>query len=153
MNQLTYEQATAIVAAVLEAGHRYDLNPLTVAVLDPGGHLVAFGREDRSGILRPEIAIGKAWGSLGMGIPSRNIRELLSDRPTFVNSLSAASGGRFMPVPGGVLILGESGVIGAVGVSGDTSDKDEACAIEAIAAVGLASAPSEPADGWAESGF
>ncbi|MGB5760541.1 MAG: heme-binding protein [Acidimicrobiales bacterium] len=152
MSEFTYEQATAIVAAVLDAGHRYDLNPLTVAVLDAGGHLVAFGREDRSGILRPEIAIGKAWGSLGMGIPSRRIRDLLADRPTFVDSLSVASGGRFIPVPGGVLIVGESGVLGAVGVSGDTSDKDEACAIEAVNAVGLSSAPSKPAEGWQESG-
>lgn len=153
MSELTYEQASGIVAAALDAGHRYELNPLTVAVLDAGGHLVAFGREDRSGILRPEIAIGKAWGSLGMGIPSRRIRDLLSDRPTFIDSLSTASGGRLIPVPGGVLILGKSGVIGAVGVSGDTSDKDEACAIGAVAAVGLRSAPSEPAEGWEQSGF
>ncbi len=153
MSHLTYDQAKAIVAVVLDAGRRYDLNPLTVAVLDAGGHLVAFGREDRSGIMRPDIAIGKAWGSLGMGIPSRRIRDLLADRPTFIDSLSVASGGRFIPVPGGVLIRGESGVIGAVGVSGDTSDKDEACAIEAITAIGLTPAPREPADGWEQSGF
>ena len=153
MTSVGYDQAQAIVAGTLAAGHRLGLQPLTVAVLDAGGHLVAFGREDDSGILRPEIAFGKAWGALGLGASSRRIRDLLADRPTFVDALSVASGGRFIPVPGGVLIRSDSSTIGAVGVSGDTSDKDEACAIEAIKAVGLESSPREPVDGWEDSGF
>lgn len=126
--------------------------PLTVAVLDAGGHLVAFLREDGSGIMRPDIALGKAWGALGLGINSRLIRDRLADRPSFQNALANVSGGKFIPVPGGVLIRDEAGqVIGSFGVSGDTSDKDEMCAIAGITAAGLKSDPAEPAPDWAES--
>ena len=104
------------------------MDPLTVAVLDSGGHLLSFQREDGSGILRSDIAIGKAWGALGMGIPSRTIRDRLKDRPAFQNALAVASQGRFIPVPGGVLACNQEGdVLGAVGISGDTSEKDEYC--------------------------
>ena len=73
----------------------------------------------------------------------------LRDRPTFVAALSDVSRGRFVPVPGGVLVVDESGAaIGAVGVSGDASDKDEAVAIDAVRAAGLASLPAEPAEAW-----
>lgn len=109
-------------------------------------------REDGSGILRGDIAIGKAWGALGMGIPSRLIRDRLADRPSFQNALAAASDGRLIPVPGGVLINNADGeTIGAVGVSGDTSDKDEYCAIRAVAAAGLLPDPQSPSATWRES--
>jgi len=149
MSSVTLEAASRIVDAALARGREIGLMPLTVAVLDAGGHLVAFKREDRSGILRPEVAIGKAWGALGMGASTRLLRDRLADRPSFQAALAAASGGRFIPVPGGVLIRGEDGAaIGAVGISGDTSDKDEACAIAGIAAAGLTPDPAEPAEGW-----
>ena len=154
MTELTLEAASAIVDNALATGREHGFMPLTVAVLDAGGHLVAFKRETGSGILRPEIAIGKAWGSLGMGISSRLLRDRLADRPTFVNALAAASGGRLVPVPGGVLIRNtDGGIIGAVGISGDTSDKDEYCAICAIEAAGLRPDPAEPAPDWSASRF
>lgn len=153
MSSLSLDTAREILDGALAEGRRLDLQPLTVAVLDAGGHLVAFAREDRSGILRPEVAIGKAWGALGMGGSSRRIGELLADRPAFQNALAVASGGRFVPVPGGVLIRDGDDVVGAVGISGDTSDKDEVCAIVAIAAAGLESSPRAPAPGWQDSSF
>ena len=89
-----------------------------------------------------------------MGVATRSLRDRLADRPAFQNALAAASGSRFVPVPGGVLIRDdEARVIGAVGISGDTSDKDEYCAIRGIAAAGLASEPAEPAPDWAGSGL
>ena len=109
-------------------------------MLDAGGHLKAFAREDGAGILRPQIAIGKAWGALGMGFGSRTFAKRLSDNPqqaTFFNALAAASEGRIVPVPGGVLIKDGGEVVGAVGISGDTSDKDEACALAGIEAAKL----------------
>jgi uncharacterized protein GlcG (DUF336 family) len=149
---ITLDNANAIVAAALAEGRRLKLMPLSVAVLDAGGHLVAFNREDRSGIMRAEVAMGKAWGALGMGISTRLLRDRLADRPSFQAALAVASGGRFVPVPGGVLIRDEDrAVIGAVGISGDTSDKDEACAIAGIRAAGLRSDPAEPAEGWESS--
>ena len=151
MAGLTLKAAAAIVAAALAAGREHSMMPLTVAVLDAGGQLVAFQREDGSGILRPDIAIGKAWGALGMGQSSRTLRDRLADRPNFVTALAAASDGRFVPVPGGVLIRDGAAVIGAVGISGDTSDKDEYCAVRAIRAAGLTPDPAEPSPDWATS--
>jgi uncharacterized protein GlcG (DUF336 family) len=149
---ITLDNANAIVAAALAEGRRLKLMPLSVAVLDAGGHLVAFNREDRSGIMRAEVAMGKAWGALGMGVNTRLLRDRLADRPSFQAALAVASGGRFVPVPGGVLIRdADRTVIGAVGISGDTSDKDEACAIAGIKAAGLRSDPAEPAEGWESS--
>jgi glc operon protein GlcG len=75
--------ADRIVDAVLAAGVAEGMLPLTAAVLDVGGNLVVVKRADGSGILRVDIAIGKAWGALGMGISSRTIRDRLKDRPAF----------------------------------------------------------------------
>ena len=144
--------AENIANKVFVLGKNEDMHPLTVAVLDAGGVPVVIKRQDGSGIMRVDIALGKAWGSLGMGISSRLMRDRLADRPTFVNALAAVSGGRLVPVPGGVLIHDKEGeVIGAVGVSGDTSDKDEYCAIEAIKSEGYVPEPIDPSAAWSES--
>jgi uncharacterized protein GlcG (DUF336 family) len=139
---VTLAQASTIVDTALKKGRDTDCAPLTVAVLDAGGHLVAFKREDRSGILRFDIAFGKAWGALGMGFGSRTLAERAANTPQFFTMLAAASGGRIISNPGGVLIKSGSGdIIGAVGISGDTSDKDEACAMAGIVAAGLRADP------------
>jgi uncharacterized protein GlcG (DUF336 family) len=139
---LTLAQASTIVDIALATARDLELVPMTVAVLDAGGHLVAFKREDRSGILRYDIAYGKAWGALGMGFGSRTLYERAANTPQFFNALYAASGGRVVTNPGGVLIRdGEGEIIGSVGISGDTSDKDEACAIAGIEAAGLFADP------------
>lgn len=149
---LPLEKACAIINEALRLGRQEKLLPLTVVVLDSGGKLVAVQSEDGSGVLRFDIAFGKAWGALGMGISSRLIRDRLANRPTFQAALATASDGRLIPVPGGVLVRDADGVtIGAVGISGDTSDKDEYCAIAAIAHAGLASEPAEPAPDWRNS--
>jgi len=153
-SSLTLDSASTIVDGALEAARAENLLPLAVAVLDSGGHLVAFKREDGCGLLRVEIAQGKARGALGMGISSRTIAQRLSNRPNFITAVVAASGGEFVPVPGGVLILDTRGLaIGAVGISGDTSDKDEYCAIQGVRSAGLASDPAEPNPEWKASGL
>ena len=144
MTNVTLAQASIIVDAALEKGAALGLAPLTVAVLDGGGHLVAFKREDRSGILRADIATGKAWGALGMGFGSREIANRSSKLPVFFTALTAVSQGRLVPVPGGVLLLDRNmGVIGAVGISGDTADNDEICAIAGVQAAGLTPDPGK----------
>ena len=118
MLKLTLEHASTIVDTALARGRAHKMLPLTVALLDAGGHLVALKREDGSGILRPEIAIGKAWGALGMGVSSRTLRDRLADRLNFVMALATASDGRLVPVPGGVLIRDDTGAaLGAVGIT------------------------------------
>ena len=146
---LPLEKASAIVDGAIAAGRENDMMPLTVVVLDAGGHMLVMKRADGCGIMRTDVAVGKAYGALGLGVPTRMLGERLADRPSFLGALAAASQGRFIPVPGGVLIC-EAGrtVIGAVGISGDTSDKDEYCAITAIASVGYMSFPPEPAADW-----
>ena len=151
---LRLDAASTIIDTALATGREIGLLPLTVAVLDSGGNLIALKREDGSGILRTEIAFGKAWASLGMGIASRTIGDRLHERPAFQGALAAASGGRFVPVPGGVLVCDASGeVVGAVGISGDTSDKDEYCAIAGIKAAGYTPSPEEPSPNWKGSGL
>jgi uncharacterized protein GlcG (DUF336 family) len=131
-------QASTIVDVALQKARETGCAPLTVAVLDAGGHLVAFKREDKSGILRYDIAYGKAWGALGMGFGSRELAERATKMPVFITALTTISGGRLVPVPGGVLIKDAGGnTLGAVGISGDVSDKDEACAVAGIEAAGL----------------
>ena len=138
---LTLAQAMTIVESALKKGRETGCAPLTVTVLDAGGHVKAMAREDESGILRPQIALGKAWGALGMGLGTRAFAKRIAEQPgapSFFNALAAMSEGRVVPVPGGVLIRDASkSIIGAVGISGDTSDKDEVCALVGIAAAGL----------------
>src|SRR5271168_2401411 len=139
---VTLDQASTIVDVALATAREMKLVPMTVAVLDAGGHLVAFKREDKSGLLRYDIAYGKAWGALGMGFGSRTLATRASKTPQFFTMLAAASGGRMVTNPGGVLIRDAAGnVIGACGVSGDTSDKDEMCALAGIEAAGLKADP------------
>ena len=141
MARMTLDIASRIVDAALATGRERGFMPLSVAVLDAGGHLVAFKREDGSGILRFDIAFGKAWGALGMGFGSRELFNRTQANPTFMAALTTVSGGRVVPVPSGVLILSEGEVIGAVGISGDNSDNDEACALAGVEAVGLEAKP------------
>ncbi|GAA1308229.1 GlcG/HbpS family heme-binding protein [Pseudonocardia xinjiangensis] len=135
---ITLEQAQTIVRAALEHGTEQGFNPLTVAVLDPGGALVALGRQDGSGHLRPDIAVAKAWGVLGLGMTNRAIAARAADSPEFFTSVATLAGGRILSVPGGVFIRdGEGRLLGAVGVTGDLSLNDEAAALAGIAAAGL----------------
>jgi uncharacterized protein GlcG (DUF336 family) len=139
---ITLTQACTIVDVALKKARDSNLAPLAVAVLDAGGHLVAFKREDKAGILRFDIAFGKAWGALGMGFGSRTLASRATKTPQFFTMLAAASDGRIISNPGGVLIRDASGnLVGACGISGDTSDKDEMCGIAGIEAAGLKADP------------
>ena len=106
-------------------------------MLDAGGHLVAFAREDASSNMRPQIAIAKASGALALGVSSRVIGEMAMDRPTFVNAAAALNPEGIIPAAGGLLIQSDGATIGAVGITGDLSDNDEKCAAAGIAAIGL----------------
>lgn len=146
------ELAANVVELAIEAGRKENMLPLTVVVLDAGGRLVAMRSEDGSGVLRFDIAMGKAFGALGMGMSSRLIRDRLKERPSFQASLGSAADGRFIPVPGGVLVADKQGYcVAAVGISGDTSEKDEYCAISAIHAIGFASEPESVDENWRKS--
>jgi uncharacterized protein GlcG (DUF336 family) len=141
---LSLDQASTVVDAALRHGVERGCEPLTVAVLDPGGHLLVLKRQDGSAILRPQIAQAKAWGALGMGRGTRALAGRAAVAPAFFTALAAMSDGRVVPVPGGVLVRdGEGAVLGAVGVSGDHPDNDEACAVFGIEHAGLVADPGE----------
>jgi len=135
---MTLGHARTILDRALEHARQRDWPPMTVAVLDAGGHLIAFAREDRSSLLREKIARGKALGALNMGVGSRSLAARAQAHPNFVNSLVGLSDGNLVPVPGGVLVRGADGeIVGAVGVSGHLPDLDEECAVQGIEAAGL----------------
>lgn len=138
MSTISLDQARAIIAAALAHGKQLGLKPLGVAVVDSGGHLIAFEREDCTATLRAHIAIGKAAGALGLGVSSRRIGEMAAERPSFITSLGAIAPAGLIPAAGGVIVVDDAGRgIGAVGVTGDTSDNDELCALAGIAAANL----------------
>jgi uncharacterized protein GlcG (DUF336 family) len=142
MTALTLELARTIVQGTRAHGRQRALKPLTVVVLDAGGHLLAAEREDGSSTKRFEIAHGKAHGAIALGIGSRALMQRAEQQAYFVAAATAAIGGALIPVPGGVLIKdAEGNVIGGVGVSGDSSDSDEAAAVHGIEAAGLAADP------------
>lgn len=132
-HSITLMQADAMADRALEKGRAMNFQPLTVAILDAGGHLVVLKRADNSSLLRPDIAIGKAWGALGMGFGGRELARRAEKVPSFFTALNAMSGGRMVPVAGGALIRDTDGaILGAIGISGDTSDNDEICLIGAV---------------------
>ncbi len=138
---LTLEAAQTILATTLAKGRELGLKPLTVAVLDAGGHLKCLSREDGASTLRPDIAQGKAGGAIAMGLGSRTLFQRAQEQPYFIQSMNALTGGYLVPVPGGVLIRDGDGIIGAVGVTGDSSDNDEICAVTGIEAAGFTADP------------
>jgi uncharacterized protein GlcG (DUF336 family) len=139
---LNLETARAITAGIRAAGKTHGLKPLTVVVLDAGGHLICAEREDGASNNRFEIASGKAYGALALGMGSRSLMARAEQQPYFITSAAAAIGGKLVPVPGGVLVKNPVGtVVGCVGVSGDTSDNDELAAVAGIESVSLVPQP------------
>jgi len=138
LNSIPLDSAALIADKALQKGRELKFAPLTVVVLDAGGQTKVLKREDNSSLLRPEIAMGKAWGVLGMGFGGRELARRAEQMPVFFTALNAMSGGRMVPLAGGVLVRNREGqVIGSVGISGDTSDNDEICAVHGIEAAGL----------------
>lgn len=138
---LTLEVAQSIITTAIAKGHELGLKPLTISVLDAGGHVKALAREDNTSTLRPDIAIGKAHGAIALGLGSRAIFNRAKEQPYFIQSMNGLANGSLVPVPGGVLIRNSGEIIGAVGITGDSSDNDEACAITAIEAAGFTADP------------
>ncbi|WP_107774915.1 GlcG/HbpS family heme-binding protein [Nocardioides sediminis] len=138
MTTLDLETARTIIAGARAHGSSAGLKPLTVVVLDAGGHVVAVEREDGSSMKRFEIGFGKAYGALSLGMGSRSIMGRAEQQAYFVAAVTSAVGGTLVPVPGGVLVRNDGGdLVGAVGITGDTSDNDEAAAVAGITAAGL----------------
>ncbi len=134
---LKLSKASTIIRVALKKAAELNLKPMTVVVLDAGGHMKAMQRQDATSNLRPQIAHGKANGALALGMGTFALEKLYTERPHFGEALNAISEG-IVPVGGGVLVRDKRGnILGAVGVTGDTSDQDALCAVAGIEAAGL----------------
>ncbi len=132
------DTARTIVDAAQKKAREMGLKPLAITVLDARGAVRAFIAEDGTSLHRGDVAIGKAYGAISLGIPSRSIGERAEKQAYFVAAISHITGGKMVPVAGGVLIRDADGsLLGAIGISGDTSDNDETAACAGIAAAGL----------------
>jgi uncharacterized protein GlcG (DUF336 family) len=138
MSSLTLAQANQIITAALAKSREAGYKPMGIAVLDEGGALKAFAREDGASMFRFDVALGKAWGAVGLGVSSRALAIRAKEVPNFFVALAATAHGKFLPQPGAVVIKDATGqVIGAVGASGGTGDEDEAICIAGVEAAGL----------------
>ncbi|MFA3917990.1 GlcG/HbpS family heme-binding protein [Ruegeria hyattellae] len=135
---LSLRRARTIIRKTLDKGREMDLKPLSVVVLDAGGHVQAFEREDGAAPGRFAIAHGKAYGAVMLGMAGTAQMQRAEGQAYFMAAVNGVYGGQVVPVPGGVLVRDKKGaVIAAIGVTGDTSDNDAAAALAAIEAVGL----------------
>lgn len=139
---ISLRKARTIISKALAKGREAGMQPLAVCVLDAGGHLKAFEREDGASIGRFEIARGKANGALQLGMGSRALHKRAEAQSYFVLAAGEIFQHGLVPVPGGVLVRDrKGGIIAAVGISGDNSDNDEAAAVAGIEAAGLTADP------------
>jgi len=135
---ITLDQANHIIGAALTRSNEAGYKPMAVVVLDDAGNIKAAQRQDGASMLRVEIATGKAWAAVGMGVASRVLTQRAKDLPAFFNAIAASVPGRFIPQTGAVLIKDAEGkVIGAVGASGGTGDEDELICTAGVEATGL----------------
>ncbi|MFZ3584591.1 GlcG/HbpS family heme-binding protein [Loktanella sp. DJP18] len=137
MTEITAAQARTIIDAATAKGEETGFKPLSVVVLDAGGHVKAFARADGAAPGRFGIAHGKAYGAVMLGMPGSAQMARAEAQPYFMAAVNGVYGGQVVPVPGGVLVKADGVVIGAVGVTGDTSDNDVVAAMAGLAAAGL----------------
>ena len=139
---LTLDKANTIIAAGFAKGAELGLKPLSICVLDAGGHPIAFSRQDGASNLRFKVAQAKAYGAVSLGMGCRAIFERAQQQPFFIGSLNNLTDGGIVPVPGGALVLdAEGGILGAVGITGDTSDNDEIACVAGVEAAGFKAQP------------
>lgn len=135
---MTLEQAHRIVEAAITHARTIEAAPLTISVVDAGGHVKTLSRQDGASTLRPEVATAKARTAINLGKSSRKVAEDAAQRPAFIGSLAALAAGNIIPAAGGMRIVDTQGqLVGAIGITGDTSDRDEECAVAGVKAVGL----------------
>ncbi|MGH1465224.1 MAG: GlcG/HbpS family heme-binding protein [Cognatishimia sp.] len=138
MAEISLRKARTIIRKTMEKGREMDLKPLAVVVLDAGGHVIAFEREDTAAPGRFAIAHGKAYGAIMLGMAGRAQMARAEQQAYFMAALNGVYGGQVVPVPGGILVRGKKGeVIGAIGVTGDSSENDAEAGLTGISASGL----------------
>lgn len=138
MRAITMDQSLAIMLNCFKEAERIEAYPLAAIVLDAGGRVKAFLKQDGASLMRFEIARGKAFGALALNRSSRQVLQKAREKPAFMDTMRALADGPIFLEAGGQLIRDETGeVIGALGVTGDVNEVDDLCAIAGIRAVGF----------------
>ncbi len=138
MSMISQDESQTILSEAFRKGRELGLKPLSVVVLDAGGHVLAFAKEDGASPGRFEIARAKAYGAAMLHLGGAAQMARAEAQAYFMAAVNGAFGGRVIPVPGGILVRNGAGaVIGAVGVTGDSSDNDAICGVAGIEAAGL----------------
>ncbi len=138
MRALSLAQAVAIIEGTFAAAKKHECHALAAIVLDAGGRVKAFHKQDGASLMRFEIAYGKAFAALSLGRTSRMVLQKAKEKPLFVQSMEQIADGPLFLEAGGQLIRDDQGeVMGAIGVTGDVNEMDDICAIEGIASAGL----------------
>src|SRR6202045_4011334 len=138
MRALSLEQANAIIAATFAAAKKERCRPMSAIVLDAGGRVKAFQKQDGASMLRFEVCYCKAYASLALGRPSKLVLQKANDKPLFMQSIDNLADYPLFLEGGGQLIRDQEGeVMGAIGVTGDANEMDDICAIAGIHAAAL----------------
>jgi uncharacterized protein GlcG (DUF336 family) len=124
LDTLTLDQAQTLLAAARTASADLGV-PMSVAVMDPAGHLLAFVRMDGAPWVSADVAQGKAWTSAAYGMPSAGQKDKMGPMPIFSTAITTMTHGRFTPQTGAVPVYRDGTLLGAVGASGGTGDQDE----------------------------
>jgi uncharacterized protein GlcG (DUF336 family) len=132
---LTHDQALSLLAAARTESDRVGI-PMSFAVMDPYGHLVALLRLDGAPWISPEVAQGKAWTAAAYGTPSAAQKTKMDPLPNFAGALTEMTHGKFTPQPGAVPVFDGGRLIGAIGASGGTGQEDEDVCSAAVTASG-----------------
>jgi uncharacterized protein GlcG (DUF336 family) len=133
---LTLDEANDLCTAACAAASDQGL-AMSFAVMDAGGHLVAFARMDGAPWVSADVAQGKAWTAAAYGVPSDAQKKKMEPMPTFSGAITAMTHGRFTPQTGAVPVYRDGTLLGALGASGGTGDEDEAVCSEAVAGTGF----------------
>jgi uncharacterized protein GlcG (DUF336 family) len=138
MRAISLREANTIIEAIFAAAAEHKCHALSAVVLDAGGRVKAFQKQDGASLMRFEIAYGKAFAALALGRASRMVLQKQREKPVFMANLEALADGPMFLEGGGQLIRDEAGeVVGAVGVTGDVNEMDDICAIAGIHAAGF----------------
>ena len=133
---LTIDDATSLCTAARHAATELGV-PMSVAVMDPSGHLLAFVRMDGAPWISADVAQGKAWTAAAYGAPSAAQKEKMEPMPNFASAVTAMTHGRYTPQTGAVPVYRDGALLGAVGASGGTGDQDESVCSTAVTSTGF----------------
>ncbi|MEU6545613.1 heme-binding protein [Streptomyces sp. NPDC046859] len=130
---LTSQDADALVLAAQRAAEAAGV-PVSVTVLDAGGHLLAFRRDDRAVLISGETSTRKAYTALQLGTPTADLVDAVQPGGLF-HTLPTALDRPLLFIAGGLPIHRDGRLIGAIGVGGGAPEQDHGFAATAVESV------------------